>query len=86
MNIPKDKANEFRSQTNEKKWRLVISTRMAQSRHPPEFYLDGLLAHLDAIDKQRRKKAKTKKLPPNLESADELLKGLEISLRTNSLA
>jgi hypothetical protein len=55
-------------------------------KHAPDFYVNNLLLHIDAIDRQRRKKEKKKKLPIGLEPADALLKGLEISLRTNSLA
>ena len=55
-------------------------------KHPPSYYLDQLIQHLDAIEKQKKKKAKTKKLPNGVEPAGGLLRGLEISLRTNSLA
>eukprot|EP00048_Salpingoeca_helianthica_P005724 m.90967 g.90967 ORF g.90967 m.90967 type:complete len:545 (+) comp13717_c0_seq3:162-1796(+) len=85
MNIPKAKVAELMQQSNEKKWHLVWAQMKVVARHPPSFYLESLLAHLDAIDKQRRKKAKVKKLPPGVEPVSTILRGLEISLRTNTL-
>jgi hypothetical protein len=54
-------------------------------KHQPAYYLDGLLAHIEAIERQQRKREKKKRLSAGVEPADALLRGLEISLRTNTL-
>ncbi len=40
---------------------------------------------MEAVERQLRKREKKKRLAPGVESADALLRGLEISLRTNTL-
>ena len=55
MNIPKAKFAELMAQSNDKKWQLVWAQMKTQSRHAPNYYLDVLLLHLDAIEKQRKK-------------------------------
>lgn len=85
MNIPKAKAQEFMAQSDEKKWQLVSQQDQQESKDPPSHYLDQLQLHNQAIEKQIVKKAKSKKLPKGIEPARNLLRALEISLRTNSL-
>ena len=88
MNIPKSKAAEFMQQSNVKKWHLILNQRMTVAATPtnaPGHYLEQLIVNCDAIDKQIKKKAKTKKLPSTCEPAGKVLQGLEISLRTNTL-
>lgn len=56
MNIPKQKAQSFMSQSNEKKWQLVCSQNVSPAgKHPPGYYLDALISHSAAIEKQRKK-------------------------------
>ena len=78
-------AAEFMAQSDDKKWQLVLQQDAASSKDPPAHYLDQLLVHIEAIEKQTKKGAKTKKLPKGTDPAGGLLRGLEISLRTNSL-
>eukprot|EP00039_Didymoeca_costata_P006962 m.94940 g.94940 ORF g.94940 m.94940 type:complete len:1079 (+) comp13470_c0_seq1:169-3405(+) len=85
MNIPKSKADEFMRQSNEKKWQLICSQNASEVKDPPSHYLDALLIHIEAIERQIKKKTKTKKVPTSVEPAGKILRGLEISLRTNSL-
>jgi hypothetical protein len=86
MNIPKPKVAELMNQSNEKKWQLVWAQMKQQARHAPSYYLDNMIVHLDAIEKQRKKKAKKKTIPVGVEGISKLLQGLEISLRTNTLS
>lgn len=86
MNIPKAKADEFMRQSNEKKWQLICSQNNTDSKEPPSHYLDQLMIHIEAIEKMIKKKAKSKKVPASVEPAGKILRGLEISLRTNSLS
>jgi len=78
-------AAEFMAQSDDKKWQLVLQQDAASSKDPPAHYLNQLLVHIEAIEKQTKKGAKTKKLPKGTDPAGGLLRGLEISLRTNSL-
>lgn len=86
MNIPKAKQQGLLAESDEKKWQLVWGHMATMARNPPGFYLNQLIAHLEAQDRQRaKKKHKPKKLPAGTQDGPTLLRGLEISLRTNSL-
>jgi hypothetical protein len=61
------------------------ATGAGRAKHEPAYYLEGLLAHVEAVERQLRKREKKKRLAPGVESAEALLRGLEISLRTNTL-
>ncbi|EGD75282.1 hypothetical protein PTSG_06934 [Salpingoeca rosetta] len=86
MNIPKAKVQEMLQQPNQKKWQLVWGQYKHKVRHTPGHYLNSLVAHLEARDKQRRKKSKSLKLPSGIESPATILRNIEIALRTNPLS
>ncbi|EDQ84913.1 uncharacterized protein MONBRDRAFT_34498 [Monosiga brevicollis MX1] len=85
MNIPRPKRAEIMNQSDEKKWQLVWAQMKVKARYNPSHYLDSLIIHLDAAEKARRKNTK-KKTPPGVEEPASILRGIEISLRTNPLS
>ncbi|VDK27926.1 unnamed protein product [Gongylonema pulchrum] len=79
MDLPPDKMRILRSYDLNKKWELVCDQRKMYAVADPSVYLEKLAAYLD-----RRASKKKKKLLGD-ETSTEVLKHIEISLRTNSI-
>lgn len=77
MDLQPDKVRELRKCDIQKKWKLVSDHRKMYVVEEPRVYLDKLAILLD-----RKEKKKKKKLG---ETTTDVLKHLEISLRTNSI-
>ena len=43
---------EMMTQSNERKWQLVWAQSQAAAKYAPSYYLEGIVAHLEAIDTQ----------------------------------
>ena len=65
----------FARQNNEKKWTLVCSQNATATKNPPSKYLDQIISNIEAIQKQKQKKSKTKKLDKGTEPAGKVLRG-----------
>uniref|UniRef100_A0A671YWN1 Formin-like 2b n=1 Tax=Sparus aurata TaxID=8175 RepID=A0A671YWN1_SPAAU len=81
MNLPPDKVRLLRSYDNEKKWELICDQERFQVKNPPHTYIQKLRGFLDpavtrkvSYDFRRR-----------VQESTQMLRELEISLRTNHI-
>eukprot|EP00048_Salpingoeca_helianthica_P023316 m.23583 g.23583 ORF g.23583 m.23583 type:complete len:978 (-) comp8539_c1_seq1:23-2956(-) len=80
MHVNTENEQDLLAMSDERKWKLVRGEMQRRVQLPPEYFSDQLRRHLDPELKQRRPaKTKTKGLEPSYE----LLKKLEVALRTN---
>ncbi|XP_067472638.1 formin-like protein 1 isoform X2 [Thunnus thynnus] len=78
MNLPPDKLKLLSNYDNEKKWELVCDQERFQVKSPPSTYLTKIKSfYQDQGGVTRRKK--------RIQEATQVLKDLEISLRTNHI-
>uniref|UniRef100_A0A3P8X7J0 Formin-like 2b n=1 Tax=Esox lucius TaxID=8010 RepID=A0A3P8X7J0_ESOLU len=81
MNLPPDKVRLLRCYDNEKKWELICDQERFQVKNPPHTYIQKLRGFLDpavtrkVISKFRRR----------VQESTQVLRELEISLRTNHI-
>uniref|UniRef100_A0A3Q3JUT6 Formin-like 2a n=1 Tax=Monopterus albus TaxID=43700 RepID=A0A3Q3JUT6_MONAL len=78
MNLPPDKARLLRQYDNEKKWELVCDQERFQVKNPPHTYLQKLRSYLDPA-------VTRKKFRRRVQESTQVLRELEISLRTNHI-
>jgi len=78
LDLPIDKERAMRQFDDEKKWDIVCDQELVAVRDPPSFYLDKLKAHMTM------KGSKNKKLIGH-QTSTQVLRDLEISLRTNHI-
>lgn len=79
MNLPPDKLQLLSEYDNEKKWELVCDQERFQVKSPPSTYLTKIKSlYQDQGGVPRRAKKK-------IQDATQVLKNLEISLRTNHI-
>ncbi|XP_035689519.1 formin-like protein 2 [Branchiostoma floridae] len=78
MDLPPDKAKVLRSYDNDKKWDLICDQERVQAKEPPHTYLQKLQGYMDV---NTAKKKSSRKM---LEST-QVLRDIEISLRTNNI-
>uniref|UniRef100_A0A8C9WC00 Formin like 1 n=1 Tax=Scleropages formosus TaxID=113540 RepID=A0A8C9WC00_SCLFO len=76
MNLPPDKAQLLSQYDSEKKWELVCDQERFQVKNPPSAYLEKIRGYLD--QGSRNFKARVKE-------STQVLRELEISLRTNHI-
>uniref|UniRef100_A0AAQ5X0A1 Formin-like 1a n=1 Tax=Amphiprion ocellaris TaxID=80972 RepID=A0AAQ5X0A1_AMPOC len=74
MNLPPDKVKILSQYDNEKKWDLICDQERFQVKNPPSAYLDKLKSYLDHGGFKRR-----------VQESTQILRELEISLRTNHI-
>ncbi|KAM3591799.1 uncharacterized protein V6R79_007705 [Siganus canaliculatus] len=75
MNLPPDKVKLLSQYDSEKKWDLICDQERFQARNPPSAYLDKLKASLDHTGVRKFKR--------RVQESTQVLRELEISLRTN---
>ncbi|XP_062298251.1 formin-like protein 1 [Scomber scombrus] len=89
MNLPPDKVKILSQYDNEKKWDLICDQERFQVKNPPSAYLEKLKSHLDHGGVSR--KVKPNKLTSGnsfkrrVQESTQVLRELEISLRTNHI-
>ncbi|XP_048869305.1 formin-like protein 1 isoform X2 [Brienomyrus brachyistius] len=77
MNLPPDKVKLLCQYDNEKKWELVCDQERFQVKNPPSTYLLKLKSYLD--------QGVTRKFKRRAQESTQVLRELEISLRTNHI-
>uniref|UniRef100_A0A8C9APY0 Formin like 2 n=1 Tax=Prolemur simus TaxID=1328070 RepID=A0A8C9APY0_PROSS len=78
MNLPPDKARLLRQYDNEKKWELICDQERFQVKNPPHAYLQKLKGFVDPA-------VTRKKFRRRVQESTQVLRELEISLRTNHI-
>ncbi|XP_061567977.1 formin-like protein 1 [Cololabis saira] len=79
MNLPPDKLKLLSQYDNDKKWELVCDQERFQVKSPPSTYLSKIKSfYQDQVGVSRRSKKR-------IQDATQVLKNLEISLRTNHI-
>ncbi|XP_054160556.1 formin-like protein isoform X2 [Oppia nitens] len=81
MDLPPDKAKLLRSYDMERKWEMIRDQEKVTAKESPEFYLQKLSTYLDP--KASRSSKKVRQLGPS--TSTQVLRDLEISLRTNNI-
>uniref|UniRef100_A0A8B9T4Q7 Formin like 1 n=1 Tax=Anas platyrhynchos TaxID=8839 RepID=A0A8B9T4Q7_ANAPL len=76
MNLPPDKMQLLSQYDNEKKWELVCDQERFQVKNPPSAYIQKLKSYLDTGGVSRKFKRR-------VQESTQVLRELEISLRTN---
>ncbi|KPP64807.1 formin-like protein 2-like [Scleropages formosus] len=78
MNLPPDKARLLRQYDNEKKWELICDQERFQVKNPPHTYIQKVRGYLDPA-------VTRKTLRRRVQESTQVLRELEISLRTNHI-
>uniref|UniRef100_A0A8C7KIX8 Formin-like 2b n=1 Tax=Oncorhynchus kisutch TaxID=8019 RepID=A0A8C7KIX8_ONCKI len=78
MNLPPDKVRLLRCYDNEKKWELICDQERFQVKNPPHTYIQKLRGFLDPA-------VTRKKFRRRVQESTQVLRELEISLRTNHI-
>uniref|UniRef100_A0A673CUT5 Formin-like 2a n=1 Tax=Sphaeramia orbicularis TaxID=375764 RepID=A0A673CUT5_9TELE len=82
MNLPPDKARLLRQYDNEKKWELICDQERFQVKNPPHTYIQKLRSYLDPAV---TRKVSGLKFRRRVQESTQVLRELEISLRTNHI-
>uniref|UniRef100_A0A8C4YTB9 Formin like 2 n=1 Tax=Gopherus evgoodei TaxID=1825980 RepID=A0A8C4YTB9_9SAUR len=86
MNLPPDKARLLRQYDNEKKWELICDQERFQVKNPPHTYIQKLKGYLDpAVTRKVRSILCPLKFRRRVQESTQVLRELEISLRTNHI-
>uniref|UniRef100_A0A452TBP6 Formin like 2 n=1 Tax=Ursus maritimus TaxID=29073 RepID=A0A452TBP6_URSMA len=87
MNLPPDKARLLRQYDNEKKWELICDQERFQVKNPPHTYIQKLKGYLDpaVTRKVRWIWLSRNKFRRRVQESTQVLRELEISLRTNHI-
>uniref|UniRef100_A0A8C8SX61 Formin like 2 n=1 Tax=Pelusios castaneus TaxID=367368 RepID=A0A8C8SX61_9SAUR len=86
MNLPPDKARLLRQYDNEKKWELICDQERFQVKNPPHTYIQKLKGYLDpAVTRKVRSILCSFKFRRRVQESTQVLRELEISLRTNHI-
>ncbi|NP_001086147.1 formin like 1 L homeolog [Xenopus laevis] len=78
MNLPPDKIQVLRQYDQDKKWELVCDQERFQVKNPPAAYIQKLRSYLDTGGISRKFKRR-------VQESTQVLRELEISLRTNHI-
>ncbi|KAL3045406.1 hypothetical protein OYC64_013639 [Pagothenia borchgrevinki] len=78
MNLPPDKVRLLRSYDSDKKWELICDQERFQVKNPPHTYIQKLRGFLDPA-------VTRKKFRRRVQESTQMLRELEISLRTNHI-
>lgn len=81
MDLPPDKAKLLRAYDDEKKWEMIKDQDKVTAKESPDYYLKKLRTYLDP--KASRSKSKRKLVGDS--TSTQVLRELEISLRTNNI-
>lgn len=81
MDLPPDKAKALRSYDIERKWEMIRDQEKVTAKESPEFYLRKLRAYLDPKASRSSKKRRI----VGDSTSTQVLRDLEISLRTNNI-
>ncbi|CAG2122354.1 unnamed protein product, partial [Medioppia subpectinata] len=81
MDLPPDKAKLLRGYDIEKKWEMIRDQEKVTAKQSPEYYLQKLSTYLDP--KASRSTKKVRQL--GAKTSTQVLRDLEISLRTNNI-
>ncbi|CAG7723964.1 unnamed protein product [Allacma fusca] len=81
MDLPPDKAKLLKQYDDHRKWEIVCDQELVQVRDPPRVYLRKLQTYLDPKASRSFKKRKV----VGDSTSTQVLKDLEISLRTNNI-
>lgn len=81
MDLPPDKAKVLRLYNDERKWEMIRDQEMVKAKESPQFYLQKLSAYLDPKVNRSSKKRRI----VGDTSSTQVLRDLEISLRTNNI-
>ena len=81
MDLPPDKAKVLRLYNDERKWEMIRDQEMVKAKESPEFYLRKLRAYLDP---KASRSSKKRRIVGDTTST-QVLRDLEISLRTNNI-
>lgn len=81
MDLPPDKAKILRAYDDEKKWQMIKDQQILVPKDSPEHYLRKLRTYLDP---KALKKTNSRKILGD-QTSTQVLRDLEISLRTNSI-
>uniref|UniRef100_A0AAQ5ZVJ2 Formin-like 1a n=1 Tax=Amphiprion ocellaris TaxID=80972 RepID=A0AAQ5ZVJ2_AMPOC len=88
MNLPPDKVKILSQYDNEKKWDLICDQERFQVKNPPSAYLDKLKSYLDHGGVSRKwifLCNKGLQFKRRVQESTQILRELEISLRTNHI-
>nr|XP_036853100.1 formin-like protein 1 isoform X6 [Manis javanica] len=78
MNLPPDKVQLLSQYDNEKKWELICDQERFQVKNPPSAYIQKLKSYLETGGVSRKFKRR-------VQESTQVLRELEISLRTNHI-
>ena len=81
MDLPPDKLKIVKNLSDEKKIQFMKSLQYVSEKQPPEYYIKALTTYIEGISNQKTRKPK---FTLN-ETSTELIKNLEVSLRTNRI-
>lgn len=81
MDLPPDKAKALRSYDIERKWEMIRDQEKVTAKESPEFYLRKLRTYLDPKASRSSKKRRI----VGDSTSTQVLRDLEISLRTNNI-
>ncbi|XP_033333622.2 formin-like protein isoform X3 [Megalopta genalis] len=81
MDLPPDKAKLLKQYDNEKKWDIICDQERVQAKDPPSHYLAKLRTYLDPKASRSHRKRKI----VGESTSTQVLRDLEISLRTNHI-
>ncbi|XP_006834655.1 PREDICTED: formin-like protein 2 [Chrysochloris asiatica] len=85
MNLPPDKARLLRQYDNEKKWELICDQERFQVKNPPHTYIQKLKGYLDPAVTRKVRWISNLKFRRRVQESTQVLRELEISLRTNHI-
>uniref|UniRef100_A0A8C2UA26 Formin like 1 n=1 Tax=Coturnix japonica TaxID=93934 RepID=A0A8C2UA26_COTJA len=83
MNLPPDKMKLLSQYDNEKKWELICDQERFQVKNPPSAYIQKLKSYLDTGGVSRKVRAALHPFKRRVQESTQVLRELEISLRTN---
>lgn len=81
MDLPPERAKHLKSFDNAKKWEIICDQEQVHAREPPSVYLAKIKTYLDPSASKSSKKIRS--LGDN--TSTQVLRNLEISLRTNNI-
>uniref|UniRef100_A0A8C9SKX1 Formin like 1 n=1 Tax=Scleropages formosus TaxID=113540 RepID=A0A8C9SKX1_SCLFO len=85
MNLPPDKAQLLSQYDSEKKWELVCDQERFQVKNPPSAYLEKIRGYLDQGSRNVRLSESLLLFKARVKESTQVLRELEISLRTNHI-
>ena len=82
MDLPPDKLKIVTMLPDEKKIQFLNSLAVVSEKYPPEYYIRALSTYVKGISNQKSRKPRL----TTSESSTQLIKNLEVSLRTNPIS